>query len=148
MRGDPFGHSRREVDGREGHVSREAGSGTAVQSEQSERLDDLCCAKSCGARHLGVLALHLQADLDNLERVGEDLEQASEKGSVTSICYEPKPVRARRTTWQPPARPPASNSHESLMRPVSLSVAYSRTRSLTVSLIAFSGATPCVEDLR
>jgi hypothetical protein len=29
------------------------------------------------------------------------------------------------------------------MRPVSLSVAYSRTRSLTVSLIAFSGATPC-----
>lgn len=29
----PFRNSRREVDGGEGHVSREAGSGTAVQSE-------------------------------------------------------------------------------------------------------------------
>lgn len=53
---------------------------------------------------------------------------------------------AVRTTWQPPARPPANSSHLSLILPVSLSVAYSRTRSLTVNLMAFSGATPCAQS--
>ena len=47
-----------------------------------------------------------------------------------------------RTTWQPPALPPAISSQTSLILPVSGSIARDRTKSLTVSLIAFSGATP------
>jgi hypothetical protein len=39
--------------------------------------------------------------------------------------------------------PPAANSHPSFIRPVSGSIAEARTMSLTVNLIAFSGATPC-----
>lgn len=46
------------------------------------------------------------------------------------------------TTWQPPAIPPAKSSHLSFIWPVSGSMALARTKSLTVSLMAFSGATP------
>ena len=52
-----------------------------------------------------------------------------------------------RTTWQPPAEPPAISSHCSLILPVSGSIARERTKSFTVSLIAFSGATPCAEHV-
>ncbi len=52
-------------------------------------------------------------------------------------------MKRRRTTWHPPAIPPAKSSHPNLMRPVSGSIALPRIRSLTVNLIAFSGATPC-----
>ena len=48
-----------------------------------------------------------------------------------------------RTTWQPPADPPATSSQGSDILPVSGSIARERMKSLTVSLIAFSGATPC-----
>ena len=47
------------------------------------------------------------------------------------------------TTWHPPAVPPATSSHVSLILPVSGSIARDLTKSLTVSLMAFSGATPC-----
>ena len=48
-----------------------------------------------------------------------------------------------RTTWHPPALPPATSSHPKVIRPVSGSMALFRTKSFTVSLMAFSGATPC-----
>jgi hypothetical protein len=130
---------RREVDSRERNVASQTRRRSSVETDETELLDDVNSTLSDGVRmRLGGLTLHLEADFDNFERVGEDLREEEE-----SIRRAGAGRRKRRTTWQPPAIPPAASSHGTLIRPVFESVAYSRTRSLTVSLMAFSGATPC-----
>ena len=64
-----------------------------------------------------------------------------QKSSLSRKLYK---LNYLRTTWQPPAVPPATSSHPTLIRPVSGSIARDRTRSFTVNLMAFSGETPCV----
>lgn len=69
---------RREVDGGEGDVATQARDRSLVQAEETERLDNLRSALPRRAGDLGVLALHLETDLDDLERVGEDLRTENE----------------------------------------------------------------------
>ena len=64
-----------------------------------------------------------------------------QKNSLSRKLYK---LNYLRTTWQPPAVPPATSSQPTLIRPVSGSIARDRTRSFTVNLIAFSGETPCI----
>lgn len=65
---------RGEVDGREGHVAEEARRGALVEALETEVLNDPDRGPLRGAvDRLGHLSLDLQADLDDLERVGEHL---------------------------------------------------------------------------
>ena len=61
---------RWEVDGAEWNVTQQAGTRAAVQTHEAEAADDMYRARFdlAGIRRF---TLDLQADLDNLERVGE-----------------------------------------------------------------------------
>lgn len=143
-----LGDSRREVDGGEGNVTAKASGGAFVKTNQAELLDDVTCSSLDGSGNSGSLSLHLQPNLDDLEGVGEDLfpeERPGQRKLRQTTSRRREAEESRRTTWHPPAAPPARSSQGTVMRPVSGFVAYPRTRSLTVSLMAFSGATPCFD---
>ena len=69
----------REVDGREGHITEQARRRALVQTDQTEVADDpdgRPLRRTLDA--LGHLALDLKTDLDDFERVGEDLRTHSQ----------------------------------------------------------------------
>lgn len=65
----------REVDGGERDVSEKAGTGSFIQAHQAEVFDDPHCRTffEAGGGGFGYFALHLETDLYDFERVGEDL---------------------------------------------------------------------------
>lgn len=94
---------RREVDGREGDVAQQARRRALVQAHQAEVAHDphgRPLGRALDA--LGHLALDLEADLDDLEGVGEDLQHAEESASVsgttTTTTTERLPRRTKPTT--------------------------------------------------
>jgi hypothetical protein len=117
-------------------VTEQTGAGSLVQANKTQVSYDPHSGSPGNTFYvLCELTLNLQANLDDLERVCENLF------NTISMCVK-RLVGELLTTWHPPAIPPAKISAGSLMFPVSLSVIFPRTRSFTVSLIAFSGATP------
>lgn len=84
-------------------VTEQAGAGTLIQAHQTQVLHNPHGRATGGSLDgLGNLTLNLQANLDNLEGICEDLI----RGEIRTVfqCGESSTAL---TTWQPPAVPPA-----------------------------------------
>ena len=85
-----------EVDGREGHVAKEAGGGALVQTHETQ-----VAYNPHGGPPRGVgdgfrnLALYLQSDLDDLEGVCEDLCHVSVRYISEQVCTAGKEMRGK-----------------------------------------------------
>ena len=82
---------RWEVDGRKGDVSHQARCDTLVQTRDAEAADDLHRGDISAG---GVLGLHLQSDLDDLDWVGEYDLAHSRGGTGENLAGDAKPVLA------------------------------------------------------
>lgn len=67
----------REVDGGKRDVAQEAGAGALVEAHESKVLDDPHCGAARDVGGFGDFALDLEADLDDFEGIGEDLDDES-----------------------------------------------------------------------
>jgi hypothetical protein len=148
---------RWEVDRRKGDVTEQACGRALVKTEDAQLSNNVYSTSGSGTFKLGRFTLDLQPDfpvgllrsknyveethdLHNLQRIGEYLYR--NQGHRIRFTAYLGPIERELTTWHPPAAPPAKSSQGRVIRPVSGSVALPRINSLTVSLIAFSGATP------
>ena len=144
----------REINSREWYITEQASGCPFVKAKNAELTDDMDCTFRHSTFCLGSLTLYLQTNFA-IRRVGEIFRDFGIEALLHNFQWVRKDLsvplvhltgtirdRRRRTTCEPPAMPPAAISHISLMRPVSGSVARARTKSFTVNLIAFSGATP------
>ena len=64
-----------EVNGGEGDVAQEAGTGALVEPHEAKVLDDPHCGAAGDVGGFGDFALDLETDLDDFEGVGEDLDE-------------------------------------------------------------------------
>jgi hypothetical protein len=74
--------SPREVDGGERNVSRETRRRSTVETQQTQLLDDVHSTLGRTGRTRRCLSLHLKSDLDNLQRIREDLESTRQYAST------------------------------------------------------------------
>lgn len=98
----------REVDAGEGDVAQEAGAGAFVETDEAEVFDDPHGRAAGNAFNgFGDFALDLESDFHNLEGVGEDLKVGLAYVEGIGVVFFYSRVH---TTWQAPAKPPASIS--------------------------------------
>ena len=67
----------REVDTREGHITEKASTGAFVEANETEIFHYPHCGATRDVCVLGHLALDLEANFDDLKRIGKDLDTVS-----------------------------------------------------------------------